>query len=241
MKKSQNYYRVLHVTPDAPDLVIKASYRTLMQRLHMHPDLGGDHLRAALINEAFRTLGDPARRARYDATLKQVGLSEQDAPETAAPPPAPAPAAPRDADWPHCPFCGTTYTPSDAERPDCACAKCGAALFPVERHQSDGQCRRAIDRLPRNMRITFVRAAAHKVACKGITHDISLNGLRFLTHTRLAVDERLLIECDFCSAVGIVRSVRAHGVDADGWECGVEFVTMRVRHARGGLVNLVAG
>jgi DnaJ-class molecular chaperone len=48
----RNYYRILHVQPDAPTEVIKSSYRTLMQRLKMHPDLGGDHSEAALINEA---------------------------------------------------------------------------------------------------------------------------------------------------------------------------------------------
>ena len=45
------------------------SYLTLMRRLKMHPDLGGDHARAALINEAFATLVDPVRRAAYDRVL----------------------------------------------------------------------------------------------------------------------------------------------------------------------------
>ena len=51
MKKNRrNYYRVLHVQPDAPIEVIKASYRALMGPLRHHPDLGGDHETAALIN-----------------------------------------------------------------------------------------------------------------------------------------------------------------------------------------------
>jgi hypothetical protein len=36
----RNYYRILHVQPDAPMEVIRASYRTLMQKLRFHPDLG---------------------------------------------------------------------------------------------------------------------------------------------------------------------------------------------------------
>src|SRR5690606_3216066 len=57
----RNYYRVLHVQPDAPTEIIRMSYLTLMRRLKMHPDLGGDHRKAALINEAFATLVDPVR------------------------------------------------------------------------------------------------------------------------------------------------------------------------------------
>ena len=66
MRNRRNYYRLLHVGRDAPTAVIQASYRTLMQRLRMHPDLGGDHERAALLNEAYETLSDPERRAAYD-------------------------------------------------------------------------------------------------------------------------------------------------------------------------------
>jgi hypothetical protein len=137
---------------------------------------------------------------------------------------------------PRCPFCGEEHKRQDAERPDGVCASCGAALYPAERHMSDGTSRRTIDRLPRNMRVTLVRSSAMHTPCKAVTQDISLNGMRFLTRDHLAIDERLIIESDFCSAVAIVRSVRAHEIDREGFECGVEFLTMRVRHLRGGLI-----
>ena len=53
-----DYYRILHVQPDAPREIIRTSYLTLMQRLKMHPDLGGDHWNAALINWRPLTLTD---------------------------------------------------------------------------------------------------------------------------------------------------------------------------------------
>ncbi|MBU6365500.1 MAG: J domain-containing protein, partial [Gemmatimonadetes bacterium] len=56
----RNYYRVLHVQPDAPVEVVRAAYRALAAK--HHPDKGGDHDRAALVNEAWGVLGDPARR-----------------------------------------------------------------------------------------------------------------------------------------------------------------------------------
>lgn len=65
----RNFYRILHVQPEAPIEVIRASVRTLLGPLRMHPDKGGDHDKAVAINEAWRVLGDPALRAAYDRTL----------------------------------------------------------------------------------------------------------------------------------------------------------------------------
>ena len=69
MKNRRNYYRILHVQPDAPVELIKASYRTLMHKMKHHPDLGGDHETAIIINEAYATLTDSKKRKLYDAKL----------------------------------------------------------------------------------------------------------------------------------------------------------------------------
>ena len=60
----RNYYRLLHVQPDAPAEVIKAAYRALMT-IH-HPDKGGDANKASLVNEAYTVLADTKQRAEYD-------------------------------------------------------------------------------------------------------------------------------------------------------------------------------
>ncbi|MEK8047378.1 DnaJ domain-containing protein [Ideonella margarita] len=107
----RNLYRLLHVQPGAPVEVIKASYRVLMGTLRAHPDLGGDHEQAALLNEAWAVLGDADRRAAYDRELaaklkgqrkgaasSAAGASARAAdshasPAPAAPKPTPQPAA----------------------------------------------------------------------------------------------------------------------------------------------------
>jgi curved DNA-binding protein CbpA len=66
MKNRRNYYRLLQVQNDAPIEIIRSSFRTLMRDLKQHPDLGGSHWEATLLNEAYETLADPARRAVYD-------------------------------------------------------------------------------------------------------------------------------------------------------------------------------
>ena len=65
----RNYYRILYVQPDAPFEIIQASYRTLMQKLKAHPDLGGDEWIASVINEAYDVLSDSTKRRAYDEVL----------------------------------------------------------------------------------------------------------------------------------------------------------------------------
>lgn len=81
MKNRRNYYRILHVQPDAPVELIKASYRTLMHKMKHHPDLGGDHETAVMINEAYDTLTDAKKRKSYDAKLfaerNKANMSQQ--------------------------------------------------------------------------------------------------------------------------------------------------------------------
>ncbi len=73
----RNFYRVLHVQPEAPLEVIKASWRTLMSRLRQHPDLGGSDVQAQLINQAWSVLSDPQRRAAYDEGLRRQWLAQR--------------------------------------------------------------------------------------------------------------------------------------------------------------------
>ena len=85
-KNRRNYYRILHVQPEAPLEIIRASYRTLMGPLRAHPDLGGDHEAAALINEAWAVLGDPEKRRAYDLARAAQGAGRAGATRGAATP-----------------------------------------------------------------------------------------------------------------------------------------------------------
>src|SRR5689334_15873284 len=114
MSHRRNFYQILHIQQDAPMAIVHTSYRALMHALRMHPDLGGDHEKAALINEAFATLGNPETRSAYDKAL----LNERDE-KNAVPMPLPgepptkllsaAPAAPQETTWRSCAFCRKAY------------------------------------------------------------------------------------------------------------------------------------
>ncbi len=66
-----NYYDVLEVSPKASAEVLRAAYKSLMQRYH--PDKNRDNLeatqQAAQLAQAYEVLSDPAKRAAYDAQL----------------------------------------------------------------------------------------------------------------------------------------------------------------------------
>ena len=67
-----SHYETLGVRPDASAAEIRDAYRRLA-RVH-HPDHGDvDAGSMAAINEAYRVLGEPARRAVYDAARRGTG------------------------------------------------------------------------------------------------------------------------------------------------------------------------
>lgn len=82
-------YEVLQVDRRAEHEVIRAAYRTLARKYH--PDFGGSAQLMASINEAWAVLGDPERRAAYDAEPqapvdRQQGSAAASSASTAPPP-----------------------------------------------------------------------------------------------------------------------------------------------------------
>ena len=65
----RNYYEILEIDRGATPAHVQAAYRRLMQRPGQHPDRGGDHAIAALINRAYSVLRDPVLREAYDDRL----------------------------------------------------------------------------------------------------------------------------------------------------------------------------
>lgn len=65
----KNYYKILGVSPDAEDIVIKAAYKALAQRYHPDKWVGNAeqaNRKMVEINEAYAVLSDSIRRQLYD-------------------------------------------------------------------------------------------------------------------------------------------------------------------------------
>jgi hypothetical protein len=65
-----DFYAALGIRPDAPQSAIEAAYRARLAELQADPERADDREQQLLLDDAYRVLSDPARRAEYDR-LKQ--------------------------------------------------------------------------------------------------------------------------------------------------------------------------
>jgi len=227
MATPPNLYHILHVQPDAPEEIIRASYRTLMTKLRRHPDLGGDHHTATLINEAYAVLTDPAKRAAYDDAWRSVAATPPDEPKPTAPPAAESVAT--------CQFCGAAHGFPGRIHASATCTTCNSPLAPADRERLDsGQ--RAVSRVPRRLPLSYVLGWPGQGPLAGETRDLSLHGLRFVAQTALPITKLLRVECE--ALIAIVRVVACSDSDERDWRWLIraEYVTVRFRRSRGGFL-----
>ena len=170
MHNRRNFYRILHVDRDAPPAIITASYRSLLSTLRLHPDLGGDHEGAVLINQAYAVLRDPVKRAQYDLALPPRRAQRRPAP----PAPISAVAAKR------CPFCHAPSTAATARTP--RCVTCDSPLTPVSRASGNTELfgRRALPRLPKAAQLMIYPQWPH-AGVPATLRDLSPAGISLVT------------------------------------------------------------
>ena len=79
-----SHYDTLEVSPHASPEVIRAAYKSLMQRFHpdKHPGNSAVAQKAGLITRAYDTLADPIKRSAYDQSLSAAGQAEAAAPHS---------------------------------------------------------------------------------------------------------------------------------------------------------------
>lgn len=223
MRNRRNYYRILHVQPEAPLEVIKASYRSMMTKMRLHPDLGGDHETAVLINAAYAVLSDPRRRQQYDQLLheryphvfRQAGSGPAAAAHTDATTPSQragqsCSASPRAGG--RCLFCDTPLT--FAVRADSRCPRCNS---PLAQAQGLGAAttkelfgRRAAPRLSKHGALVFYPQWPHQGLAAQL-HDLSPAGIGFLAAAAVRLDQIIKITGATFDGIARVVSLRPAG------------------------------
>ncbi len=230
--ENQTFYELLHVSRHAPVEVIRASYRTLMQRLKHHPDLGGDPRLAAMINEAYAVLTDPARRQAYDLQL-DAQFSSKDRAQ-----PGPTTQDPGDDPLLGCWFCRTPHELGLRIAEDDTCGSCASPLYAAEKQRFEDACQRAVERIRKRQTIRFFTRWPQSRGYRGRTEDISLNGLRFSTRHEIATGQIIKISGDSLDAVARVSHT---AMQPSGWRrrivASVSFLTLRLTSPVGGFVS----
>ncbi len=224
MKNRRNYYRVLHVQPDAPKEIIRSSYRTMMQRMRMHPDLGGDDNNAAIINEAYATLTNPRHRSVYDE-------SRQSKESTAA---YRKSAFRTSVQQDKCAFCRFSYEREEDTPADTLCVNCQSPLFMTRQAPVDECDRRSNPRMPNSQSLSFRTRWPQNEAYSGHADDISLLGMKFITAKDLDLGQVVKIDSQILTAVArVMRSER----QGSKWGVGVQFLSLHFVQSQGSFVT----
>jgi DnaJ-class molecular chaperone len=244
MKNKRNYYRILHVQPDAPQAIIKSSYRTLMHRLGQHPDLGGEHWNAALINDAYAVISDPRKRAEYDRTLLQANAPSSINGQRGKVPTTSVTPRNQSREYRHvgqdvCAFCGLTHRYGKNPHQDAVCSECASPLKHIEKLRLEKSCRRMVHRTAKRIQLVFYTAWPQKEGHTGLVQDISPKGMQFVTKKPPKTGMHIKVECETCTAVARVTNYEKRAsVTGMRWVVGVEFVTILFRQTRGSFVSM---
>jgi len=219
-----DYYRILHVQPDAPASIIHASYRTLVQRAVGGID-GNDEM--AILDAAYAVLGDPQRRAAYD--LERAGLANATQDESTGPPGTRG-----------CLFCGALHDLKRVLERDDECGRCGSPLFPAERHRLEYSGQRMLRRIPKRHAISLWVTWPQDAPILGEMLNLSLNGMSFASGVRFEPNQIVRIDCIELRALGRVAHVEHDTSGAERFSTGVEFMTLRFRQVLGSFVSAKA-
>jgi hypothetical protein len=222
VKNRRNYYRILQVQPDASIEIIRASYRTQMRELKVHPDLGGAEFDAAVLNEAYEVLSNPERRAAYDKELfqkfAQSGQNRATIIQTIAPV--------------ICPFCKKAQ--SRNPEPGEICSMCRTPLQSAfaEDVQSSGQ--RSLFRTSISEPIRYFTVWPGQ-AKAGTMVDLSPKGMRFLCEEKLPPKSVLKISCEFLEASGEVTNIqeKESGGGRKQYAIGIFFLAVNFAEPKG--------
>ncbi len=194
MDNRRNYYRMLQVQPDAHFEIIHTSYLTLLQKLKQHPDLGGDHWNATVLNEAYQTLKDEEKRAEYDKELFEHYTKSFYSKEKGKKQPVTTV---------FCPFCKRSLARTAHSAKNCVCHQ-----VPIKTENQDGkrECyERSLNRTKKPGKLHFITTTS-KVIYEGQMVDLSPKGIRFDCKNALNQNEIIKINSSLFRAVAEINS-----------------------------------
>jgi curved DNA-binding protein CbpA len=219
-----DYYRILHVQPDAPAPIIHASYRTLVQRAFGGT---GGSAEIALLDTAYAVLGDPQRRAAYDLARAAGAAPAHDEP-------AGSPGTRS------CLFCGALHDLKRVLERDDECGRCLSPLYPAERHRLEYSGQRMLQRIPKEHAIHLWVTWPQDAPIRAEMRNLSLNGMSFTAAVRFETNQIVRIDCTELRALGRIAHIERGAEGAGRFSAGVEFLTLRFRQIRGSFVSAEA-
>lgn len=247
MKTRRNYYKLLHVQPDAPTEIIRSSYRTLMLKLKQHPDLGGDDWNAALINQAYETLADAEKRAKYDRELRRFnkvkvgkGVETVQPQETNRKNGYTRYQDLNSIPTSYCAFCKRSHSGDIHMETERLCSYCRSPLNPVVKMRLNTEQKRMVKRMAQHSKITFYTYWPQD-GYHGHIHDLSPLGMQIHTEEMLQEEQIIKIECDILNATAMVVYCRdKHDGGLHSYAIGIKFLTLWFQRSLGSFLSVTA-
>ena len=234
MKKHANYYRILHVQSDAPVEVIKTSYRTLLKKLKNHPDLGGSHVYAALLNEACAVLSDAKRREQYDQKLARDSVREKGTQASSQRKGKPHHASTSQT---LCAFCKAPYSDSPQLEPEPRCSQCASPLRCAMMEDLESGCQRAVERINKEGAVVYYTHWPSKGQAGRIS-DLSPMGMRFLANDALTQNQVIKIDSPLVQATARAAYCQVEEQEPGfRYAIGVQFITVAFKKSRGTFIS----
>lgn len=212
----------------------------MMQKLKMHPDLGGDELTAKWLNEAQETLLDPLKRAQYDQWLNAQHLKvprDSSAKERLVARLSSVRVTPEKT----CLICGEPYVQvavtnspwQSVQR----CKRCAAPLREPQEFQGDTSAElRNMQRIVYSVATTMHRGWPDSDYSHVEITNFSLQGAGAQSAEKLRVGEAVLLKSDVFEAVA--RVTRCQKESNGKWTAGVRFHTLHLQSPPGRLVEI---
>ena len=226
MKNRRNYYRLLQVQPDAPIEIIHASYRTLMHELKNHPDLGGEHWNASILNEAYETLRDSNKRIEYDKKIfecytKKLFSKESIDKQTLT--------------SIFCPLCKRPL--ARQAKPDEKCSACCSSVQSKSEESFNQECCRSVIRLKKSGKLRYYFTCSQK-GHEAELVDFSPKGMRFNCVEKLKINSIVKLSSPLLTAIAKVTNSQQKDLKGEiSYTVGVQFLTVSFVETKGSFLN----
>lgn len=179
-----------------------------MSKLRLHPDLGGDHEAASLINQAYAVLGDRDKRRQYDHRLQQERARAYPQPRGSCVSSGAAAGADMQ---PGCPYCQAVLPP--AIEADTRCRRCDSPLVPAppgpaRKYELFG--RRSVPRIAKSQAVTL-HPGWQLQARSARLRDLSTAGISVVTDVTMQANQAVRIVGPLFDVLAKVVSCRRDG------------------------------
>jgi len=210
----------------------------MMQKMKMHPDLGGDQQDAALLNEAYSVLMNPETRAEYDASLAQQTQTVSAKTNVYDSNNHVHSVIKKVFSANSCTFCDLPHNYGQSVKSDNICQRCASSLYPASKQSLGQSGNRIIERIEKQWPVTFYMHWSDNRSYIGKTQDVSLNGIQMLTNTFVENGQVLKLSSHTLDAVAVVVNYRSdHTMLRKRWRVGLEFLTLRFHRAQGTFIR----